>query len=298
MPAESPDLRDRRPRRCEATILLLVALVAAGCATSPPRQLNPSKHTLDLLRPGTPLLEFGRIARSPGAHQFTVRAGNSRLQCLRAGFEKSYFSAYLVFRDGALVSVHDAAPFEERIGLPDKWVAGVTRHTYARWDLGPIVEEIRQSENRSLTADQLTAAISQQAIQRKRAKPSLNILPAFIVLSPVIVPAALARNAGGNARRRNWAQKYDPFKARLGMTSHESDKTLGAPQFIVPQVDGMIRVYGPPDSLHVRDELIKRKSGTHSYWIAVHIKDGKVVKILGNRFFDSDKLLKPGYRVE
>lgn len=260
-------------------------LVMTSCVSSKseqnktePRQLSVS--VLTNLQRGISLTQLTEITGIKPQHQFTVQDGTSAVTCIKLAFVKPRGFLYFIFQDDKLFAIKErpAVEFETKT------------HNGKPWQVPkPVDAEVRMTkvkQGRDLTPADIKRQLEQwaknEAVASKGKEP-LNILPAFIITSPLMLVKSPAI-AHANSKADDLSERFDAIKIQLGFSPEKTQEVFGDPvRRISAGTNGVVCVYGsdlPPDaSVH-----------NPAVWVSVVYREGKAVRVFSHDFFDKSLL--------
>lgn len=200
-------------------------------------------------------------------HEFTVRRGSNVVRCVAHYFDKPFQSYYFVFVDDRLTMVCEPPPFDYTT-VPYQ---NARREVRKPWTPEQRVEQVMQSKD--LTGTALTESIARR--QRPPVTGPGQFPPGFVSLvTPVLERANKAVEAV--------AQKFNPYKARLGDSLETMEEQFGPSHHSETLTNGhQRRCYGSP------------KHGVNiRAWMMIGFSEGKVVEVFSDDFFDTGKIAK------
>jgi hypothetical protein len=208
-------------------------------------------------------------------HQFTARVGTADVVCVSVTLERPKASLYFVFGNDKLEAIQEPPKFEFEVrtyeGKP--WQVpkpveseGRMRKVLQGEHLSP--RDIEERVNRWLAAE---------AAASNRREP-LNILPAFVIVAPLLRSQAPASLRSEREAQR-LARMYDPFQIKLGMTADEVQAVFGKPATRAADSNSTVHVYGAALPRNISIEF-------PPIWLSVVFCDGKAVRVFSHDFFD------------
>jgi hypothetical protein len=257
-----------------------------GCATN--RDLAASNtHKLSL---GLTRAELTERFGHPGTPQFRATQDGQRYTCTAYEFENTWYY-YFLFQDDVLTAILDAGDFRrvELVPHRDGWL-----EVEALWDMEEKVAAVLRQDG--LSIEEFTQAVI-AAGSKPRGGNSYNVLPVFILLSPVMVPSGIVQGAVRAGEEMAWAQRYDPEKIPLGACRSDVLTAYGEPLFRKVGQDHETLLFGPKAELQQLDDG-SYYIPSREFWVAVVLADGQVTRVLTDRFFNPRDLLRPEHRVE
>jgi len=193
--------------------------------------------------------------------------------CVKLSFERPRGRLYFLFRNGKLASIQQPpkAEFVMATYRGKPWEKSKPIHPEEQMykviqgkDLSPgeIVDQIEEwSKNETLAS---------------RGKEPMNILPIVIATAPLFEPKIVR----AESEAASLAEKFDPFKIKLGMTTNETQAVFGEPELRIAGLTNRVEhVYG--------SKLSPFAPGiTPSVWVSVIFQDGEVTRVFSHDFFD------------
>lgn len=256
-----------------ALVLALAALVLTSCVTGVPAKKISSQLSLGVSREK---IETSFGAR--GRFQFVALVDGDEYECRIYSLGRTEDEYYFVFRQNALISINKPWKFEHREVIDNV-------STEMPWDteakLNAVVKDV------GLTVQQVLSELDASARGAKAGKPSFSVLPAFVILLPIVpilAAGAMTEHANDAQQHQRWRKQFDPEKTKLGMLQTDVERAYGAPKYTVSDGSRTTLAFVPKDSLY----LYERR-----YWLAIEIENGKVTKILSEWFFNSMQLCRP-----
>jgi len=210
-------------------------------------------------------------------HQFTARLGTNDVSCVKIPFEHPRGSLCFVFRDGALRAIQDLP----RVDFETNGYYGTKPRTGPK-AVDPEERLSKVVEGRDMSPAEIVEKLEQwlrnEAVASKGKEP-MNILPAFIITSPFwLAKTPSIIRAKSDAERL--ADKFEPCRIKLGMTTNETQAAFGEPEARISGMsNSLVHVYGSKLSPFA-------PAVTPSVWISVVFSDGKVTRIFSHDFFD------------
>ena len=265
-------------------LFLLMVFAAAGCVSKKPENQGwtVNSQAFVKLKRGISLAELESAFQIKPTHEFTVRRNAATIRCVRYDLiaPHTYQTYYFVFTNDALASICLPPPLEYGERMENDMRIG-----FVIVQPEKIVETVIHSED--LNGEALAKSVS-EVMSLKRSKNSgnepWNILPAFIILSPLIVataPVNVVRDIQWRHEFETQRAQHDPFRIGLGMTVGEIEAVLGNPFTIGATADGLeIRYYGSPKFIGYSGEL----------WVSIVFDQGKVMRVFSDHFFEAEKI--------
>lgn len=256
------------------TMLLLFA-IACGCHTAEigqTKSLHPNIVTN--LERGISQSKLEVIIGIPSRHEFTNIGSTSTVRCVSYYFSDYHLKFYFVFTNDALGKVVLPPRFEHELS---PWEQG-RRAVWKSYDPEERLKVVLQAP------DLQPADIAVMIERRYRPKVFDNAFPAAVIAGVVGAPIALAQSPKHAAEEREiqaLARRFDPFRAQLTMTVSEIERMFGPALLVEALNDGSeIRYYGSM-KLGIEDRLL---------WVSVVFKNGKVISVFSDEFFDYHKI--------
>ena len=266
-------------------------LVATSCASSKSQQDQAGLRQMPVsvltnLQRGISLDHLTELTGIQPQHQFTTKDGANEVSCIKLSFERPRGFFYFVFQDNKLLAIKERPAVEYE----------TKTHNGKPWQVPkPVDAEARMTkviQGRDLSHDEIIKKLEEWAMNEAVAstgKEPLNILPAFIITSPLMLAKSPAI-ARANSKAEQLAERFDALKVELGFSPDETKRLFGDPvRRVAAGTNAVICVYGsdlPPDaSVH-----------NPTVWVSVEYREGKAVRVFSHDFFD--KSLLTGRRTE
>ncbi|HEV7405791.1 MAG TPA: hypothetical protein VGO11_22800 [Chthoniobacteraceae bacterium] len=232
------------PLRQRVTALLLVGLVAVsagGCTSGLPVNgratgSNGPKYVVPARKV---------IFESP---EFIVSEKSARLSCFDVLINDNPKLYYAIFRNGSFdrVIVPPLAPTVRKYmkdGTP--------------FDLKGS-EDPEKRLHRVLAAPRIAPASITRDLKYERGREPWNILPAFIILAPLLVPDAALSSISSSMKTRNLMKAQD---IQLDDTRAAVERLLGKPHAVSNRGNGVVDLqFGPAKAIALDPSLAKYKT--------------------------------------
>ena len=245
----------------------------------------------DTLRLGLSQEEVSSHFKGNGTHQFTALQESNTLCCVSYAFGESFIRYYFLFRNDRLVWILDTQPFFadafETKSNPNPKYAGTKISVRKPWRAEEFMSSIL--ETNTLSPKDFSAQLDAQLQKAKGRKTDYNVLPAFVILAPLIVPDMVARSA----RHKGWLQEYDPFKANLGEKRTDVEAVYGKPQFIIKSdtAGRETHAYGPSELLWRDKTRVHLGPVNKRFWVAVVYEKDVAIRVFSNDLFNDMRLV-------
>jgi len=267
------------------THIVLIAVLISGCQSNPNRV--PDLHY------GMTYNEVDDAIWGDDVHEFRALLTDDVFSCYTVEFGRRAGARYFFsFKNDQLVSIVRSAPFFE-------WettvtTAGSKKEAQAAWEDEDRVNSILSAEPLKME-DFRNDVATRLEIQSQKKDLDLNVLPAFIVLSPLLVPYAVSYNR----EEKKFAKRFNPELIDIGMSRKECNDVYGPPVFIVEHEEHLTHVYGPTEKLDIGNGRVSLNAGSkYRYWTAVRFERGAAVRIYSNRLFNEKALIKTEFMVD
>jgi hypothetical protein len=263
-------------------IILIVTLIS-GCQTYPKRVPD--------IQYGMMLGEVDDAIWGDDQHQFSALMGDDSFRCYRVEFGQRYLAPYyFTFKNDRLISIAESRPF---FRMQSKKTNGTKSARQAPWEPEKRMREIIGAEQFNI--ERLKVDVATKLDEASKSKNyDMNILPLFIVLSPLLIPYGISEHR----KMGKWMEHYDSDRIQLGMTRAEVDDVYGVPIFVVPSASGHTRAYGPSQSLLRKNGHVSLGPSDGRYWVAVVFEPGRATRIFSNDLFDERDIAQVRYLVE
>ncbi len=254
-------------------ITLLSALIAfSGCATKhagdQPKQI--ATHKLLETKLGTSRAEVEALLELKGEHEFSTDMGTNAYVCVSLLFQEPPASFYFLFNHDKLQAIVRPPPFE-REKIPWERTKAVNPEERLAAVLG----------QPHLSREDISAILLERSKLQSGKKASLGMLPALLIVSPI-----LAANAGNyiadRSEHRKLREKYDPFKINPGMERTEVIKLWGNPARNLPfGTNQQVHIFGAPKPPNV-------PARSFPAFVGVVFENEKVSRVFSHHFFRED----------
>jgi len=241
---------------------------------------------------GVSRMDVASHFKTAGTHQFSLLQGSNILRCVSHSFGEPFIRYYFLFKNERLIALLDTEPFFadafETKPNPNPKYAGTQISVRKPWRAEDFMANI--TEAKSLSPHQMSEQIKTRLERAKGQTKEYNVLPAFVMLAPLIIPDMIARNAKHEA----WLREYDPLKVELGARRTSVATTYGKPQFVV-QHDRSGRethAYGPSELLWRDKTRVYLGPLNKRFWVAVVYENDVAVQVLSNDLFNDDNIVK------
>jgi len=218
----------------------------------------------------------------PPRHEFTSLSGHMTNRCVSYYFANYYRMYYFVFTNDALEKIIVGPRFDHELSPVERnWTAvWKSRDPYDR------LKVVREAQD--LSGPQIEESIENRY---RPGKPDPGLTAAFIIAGVLTAPITIAEAPKRRAENREiqmLIQKFDPFRAHLGMLLSEVERMYGEPQS-KETVGGAseMRYYGST-KLGTDTSFMN----TASLWVAIAFKEGSVVAVFSDDFFDYHQIEK------
>ena len=259
------------------TLLISCFAATAGAQVTTPAaaptttQPAVTLETLATLPCEITLDDLERIMTTPPKHQCTARIDGKELLVVNYAFGEPWAQLYFVLHNGKLQKIVDPPPFEyDRVPYQG-----------ATWERRKAVDPEKRLQA-VLGAPDLADAQLVDTIRAKlpeHSRPSLNVLPAFVLASPLFAVAApkMIQDYETNVKL---AHRFDPFKAKLGMKSAAVDREFGEPL--------RVKGDGGPQTSRVYDSEQELDINPQHAFSPVHVvfENDAATRIFSNDFVD------------
>lgn len=237
----------------------------------------PQTNPTNLLKasPGISQAKLEALIGVPAKHQFTASRDDNTLRCVSYYFPSYNQYFYLVFTNDVLGKIALAPQYES---APRGW----QRAKRARWRTDEPDERLEVVLNApALTPDDIVLSGSEKY------SPGMdNATPAFIIVGVVFAPVIVARIPSEMAKEREMrslAQRFDPYRVKLGMSVVEVEQMFDAPHLKETLDDGSeLRFYGSAKFGYYYD----------FHWLSVAFRNGKATAVFSSDFCNQRKLEK------
>ena len=262
--------------RCQ--LLLVVGLVVSGCVCLPQGDTKVvwlTPNVLTNLNRGISLEELKVRTGCKPQPQFTARLGTNEASCVKLSFVDRSWSFYFYFTNGNLAAIKDPPKTEyetKRYWRGTPWLTPK-----------PVDSETRLA--RVINAPDLATSDLINRIgewEQARSMPrrqSLNMLPVYVIMLP-FEPLRLPKVRRAKTETASLAERFDPGKIRLGMTTNETQAIFGEPDLRIKGLSNRWEhVYGSKLSPFA-------PATTPSVWVSAVFPDGEATRIFSHDFFD------------
>jgi hypothetical protein len=197
---------------------------------------------------------------------------------------------FFLFENERLISILDPSlfytnAFEEKPN-PNPKYPGTKLEVRKPWKDEEFMTGIIKAK--TMSPEDLSAQIKTRLEKKKNRKNSYNVLPAFVLLAPLIVPDLIAQNK----KHETWLNKYDPFKINIGKTRNDVEATYGKPHFVVHHdaANRETHAYGPPEILWRDTTRVHLGPLNKRFWTAVVYENDVAVRVFNNDLFNDDNI--------
>ena len=263
---------------------MLVALLVTGWAA------NGTEDGKNLSL-GMSQAEISLPFKGPGTHQFSAQQGSNVFRCVSYSFGEYSIKYYFLFKNDQMISLLDVQPFFadafETKPNPNPKYPNTKISVRKPWQAEDFMTAILQAT--TMSPEALSEQIKMRLEKAKSGKASYNVLPAFVILAPLIVPDMISRNKKHEA----WLSEYDPFKIVIGAKRSNVEAVYGKPLFIV-QHSGTNRAthaYGPSEILWRDKTRVYLGPLNKRFWIAVVYENDVAVRIFSNDLFNDENIV-------
>jgi hypothetical protein len=276
----------------KATIYAIITLITIAGATAVRSDENQALHL------GLSRKEVSSHFKGIGTHQFTALKEANTLRCVSYSFGERFIRYYFLFKNDELVSVLDTQPFFadafDTKPNPNPKYAGTKISVRKPWSAKAFMSNIL--ETTSLSPKDLSAQVETRLQKAEGRKKDHNVLPAFVILAPLIVPDMITRNA----KHKAWLSEYDPFKIDLGSKRTEVEAVYGKPQFIMrhDKASRETHAYGPLQLLWRDKTRVHLGPLNKRFWVAVVYESNIAVQIFSNDLFNDTTIVTLGNKVK
>jgi hypothetical protein len=258
---------------------LALAWALPFCVQSSAEQRKIGEEPLPIgvltnLARGMLLTELAQRTGVKPQHQFTAMFGSNNVSCVKLSFDRPRGYFYFLFQNGELAAIQNRG---WRVEFETNTYPGRPRQVpKAR---NPEAQMAKVLQGQDLSPNEIAEKVeewSKNEIVASRGKEPMNILPAITATAPLFAPKRIrAENEAASL-----AEKFDPFKIKLGMTTNETQAVFGEPELrLIGLTNRVEHVYGAKLSPFA-------PSITPSVWVSVIFEDGKVTRIFSHDFFD------------
>lgn len=253
------------------SLSLAAAMLAVAASPASPASAAEKAFSTNYLVELKRGISFGQFTNGHGVppiHEFTVRRGSNIVRCVSQYLDKPFQQYYFVFVDNRLTTVCEPPLFDRYMIVPYQ---GGQREVRKPWKPEEGVEQVMQSKDLAGTA------LAESIVRRRRLpdKGSGQFPPSFVSL---VTPGLERANKAVEAV----AQVFDPFKVALGDGLEMVDSKYGNSQHTETLANrNERRCYGSP-----------RHGVNIKVWLMVGFREGKVVEIFSDDFFDTTKISK------
>jgi hypothetical protein len=268
----------------KSTLWTSALFVAATVSCVSANNNDHVENELDELRFGLSRDELTKSFGEAGQHQFVATLEGTEFQCVSYSFVRSYYSYYFVFRDDALTTICRAWDFQyyEIVNKVE---------TEVPWSVERKISEVVNASG--LSVEQLVAELNSFQSKEREQRSEFNILPAFVLLSPLIVPIEFPASMARHVRYKDWENRFDAQTIELGMTRQDIDHVLGTPMYREVRDNEETLAYGPVKLIAESDNGLYISAEDRKFWIAVVLEDSMVTRILSDDFFNALDLIQP-----
>ncbi len=253
-------------------LLLLIAANACGCRAALTNEIHATiAEVLLTLELGIPQGKLEALLGARARPEFTALRDQMNVRCVSYYFASYRLKYFFVFTNDAMVKIIQMPRFEHELSTSERG----KRPAWKSHDPEERMEVVLQAPN--LGKDGIRASME----GRYKSDGMDNALPGALIAGIIGQPVALAKNAVENQELRALADKFDPNRVTLGMTSSKVDELLGAPIFAEKSREALeMRYYGSA-RLGAQNPLL---------WISVVFRDDKVTRVFSDDFFNYRKI--------
>jgi len=276
-------------KKLAVVIAFLIVVAGTGCANAPPNQKVPTKVPSGQKLP----LKIGALREDVrehfsgnGTHQFTAKVEADTYTCTSYSFSKSFIKYYFVFKNDRLISILNPGQFFVWETKPHPTLPSSVVEVQKPWNDEKRMQNIIAVDTMSPQA--FAQELDKKIEKDRKKKKSYNVLPAYVILAPLLVPQAIARNM----REKGWLRQYDPFKIKLGAKRSEIESVYGRSHFVRKHsgANRETHAYGPMADLF-RDAKQLNLGLNKKFWTAVVYEGDVAVRIFGNDLFNGKEIV-------
>lgn len=260
-------------------VFSMLTLFLVACNTAATRTEDD-----EALRLGLSQKDVSEKFKGSGTHQFSARQGSNAFHCVSYSFGERLIRYYFLFKNDQLVSILDTRPFFANAftSKPYPKVPGTRIEVRKPWKAEDFMRGILEAK--TLSPKAFSSQIKARLEENSGRKRSYNVLPAFLILAPLIIPHAIAENKKYEA----WLRAYDPFKIKIGTTRGKVETAYGKPHFIVQHngSDRETHAYGPSELLRRDKTRLYLGPWNKRFWISVVYENDVAVRVFSNDLFN------------
>lgn len=261
-------------------LALSVVYVLVSCATSRPL---PAKD-FESVELGATKEQVTESLGSSGRVQFKILVKDRIWECVGYSFARPYFKYYFVFVDNSLTAIHHAREFRSF-----EVING--REIETSWNTDEKIHRIISAPAQPI--EKMNSALQIEVYDSAHQESDLNVVPAFLIAAPVILPFGTPQVARELFTKRRWVHKFDPARIDIGMPAERVESELGRPRFKVGNNAESTLAFGPVRSLRQKEDTIYLDPGCEKFWIAVSFCEGEVSRITSDDLFNTSEILRP-----
>ena len=256
----------------------MVGVVCSGCMCLPRGETKAAWLTpgvLTNLNRGISLEELEARTGCKAQPQFTARLETNEVSCVRLSFVDWSRPFYFYFTNRILAAIKDLPETEYET---TRYFGGTPCVSPKPVDSETKLAKVVNAPD--LTTPDLINRIEQW--QQARSMPrgeSLNLLPVYLISLP-FEPWRLAKMRRAEKEAASLAERFDPGKISLGMTTNDTQAIFGEPELCIKGLSNRVEhVYGSKLSAFA-------PATTPSVWLSVVFQDGQATRIFSHDFFD------------
>jgi len=266
------------------TSAILLAVLFANWSAS-----GIEAKTLSL---GMSQAEISENLKGTGMYQFSCLMETNVINCVSYSFGDRLIRYFFLFKNERLISILDPSllyidAFEEKPN-PNPKYPGTKIEIRKPWKDEDFMIGVLKAE--TMSPETLSVQIKTRLEKKKNRKTSYNVLPAFVILAPLIIPDMMARNKKDEA----WLNKFDPFKIKIGAKREDVEAVFGKPLFVA-QHAGANRVthaYGPAELLWRDKTRVRLGSINKRFWEAVVYENDVAIRVFSNDLFNDENIVQ------
>lgn len=268
--------------------LLAFALILTGCKTIENGGVvrKEPRNILLKIQPGCSQEELEALFKAPARHEFTALRNNVTNRCVCYYFPPSgWLQYYFVFTNSALERITLAPVLEQTVDSSERH--GGLLPVWKTHSTDERMEVVLNAP--ALTHDNLKTCIAFDSCDWRSHNPNIPapVVAVFLVLGGPLILAAVPKRTIDNRVMQSLARRFDPSRARLGMTTDETEKLFGPPQLVEAGNNGAeMQYYG------------SQRFGVDypEFWLAVSFQDKRAIGVFTDEFFDKAKLRRKDNR--
>ncbi|MBI4557653.1 MAG: hypothetical protein HY706_08725 [Candidatus Hydrogenedentes bacterium] len=277
-------------RRYLALFTGLCALIVVSCATNPRLGARDARELGFGLSRNQVAEKFGHA----GWLQFAALREDALYECVSYTFvlPRPYYDRdYLfVFCGDKLTSISKAGDFyhSEVVDYPETPEPFDKLEREAPWNTEDKVSAVVSASG--LSVQQFVSELEEPG---PRVRSSYNALPAFLLLSPILVPQGLLDASARDLRHQKWTKQFTPDKVKPGMSRAQVESVYGKPVFGMNSNTETTFAFGPVESLlRTKDGGLHLYWDERRYWVAVVFKEDKAIRILSDHLFNGLEIVR------